>query len=108
MGFPVGRSHQKPRILFPGPELNFDLEPTNSTGEIMAAITRAKQWADQLQSGEALTLRDIARKEGLSVARISQLLPLARLKPAQIKQVQSGRRPSLRKLIQCARLPEQA
>lgn len=44
--FQVGRSRQKPRILFPGPELNLGLEPTNSTGETMAAVTRATQWAD--------------------------------------------------------------
>lgn len=74
--------------------------------ELLAAIDRARKWADQLRSGEAHSLGDIAAKEGLSIPRVSQLLPLANLTPTQIDGVRSRKRPSIRKLIDLARHSE--
>lgn len=103
MAFPFGRSDQKPRILFPRLACTPIAGGASPRCELLATVDRPKKWADQLRSGEVHSLGDIATKEGLSIPRVSQLLPLANLTPAQIDHIRSRKRPSIRKLIDLAR-----
>ena len=42
-------------------------------------IHKAQKWREMLHSGEVLTLSEIARKEGLSRARVTQIMNLLKL-----------------------------
>ena len=71
---------------------------------IEAGIDLAYRWADGLQRGRWKTLADVAQAHGVSVARVSQLLPLGRFASEELMRVaRSMKRPSLRKLIVWAR-----
>lgn len=49
---------------------------------------RARRWQQALRSGQFRTLREIAAEEGITVARVSQLLTLNRISPQALHQIQ--------------------
>ena len=56
-------------------------------------IAQAKLWFDQLASGEANSVQDIARQEKVFDTEISRILPLAFLAPAIVEDILHGRQP---------------
>ena len=71
---------------------------------IEAGIDLAHRWADGLEGGRWKTLADVAQAHGVSVARVSQLLPVGQIPAEELMRVaRSLTRPSLRRLIVWAR-----
>jgi len=60
---------------------------------LIKAVVRAHKWFDDLLSGRAKSLRDIAESEGVSDRYVSHLMPLAFLSPDIIEAILSGSQP---------------
>lgn len=72
----------------------------------MEVVWRVRSWAEELKTGEIRSRAEIARREYITAARVSQLWPLAALNNEQVEHVQNSNRPgttSIRTLIQIAR-----
>ena len=82
MVLPVGRSVAQPAILFPFQYPEMIKPKISSVGSptvaVQNVITKVRGWAKALRTGEVTGLSVIARGEGISVARVSQLLVLDR------------------------------
>jgi ParB-like chromosome segregation protein Spo0J len=59
----------------------------------MKAIARGHVWFEQLASGEAATIADIARRENVTDRYVSALLKLAFLSPELVQAALEGREP---------------
>lgn len=67
-------------------------------------ILKVRRWARQLREHQVPSLSTIANKEGISVARVSQLLALDRLPDADVEPLlRSMKRISVRAAIGAAR-----
>ena len=103
LAFPVGRSKSAPCVVYPVTAI------TSPSGrapldQVEAGVELAHRWAEGLQRGRWKSLGDIARIHEVSVARVSQLLPLSHFTvPNLMAAARSMKRPSLRKLIVWAR-----
>lgn len=103
LAFPVGRSKSAPCVVYPVTAI------TSPSGrapldQVEAGVELAHRWAEGLQNGRWKSLGDIARIHEVSVARVSQLLPLSHFTvPNLMAAARSMKRPSLRKLIVWAR-----
>jgi len=74
-----------------------------------AVVVRVQSWAKQMSEGTVLTRSEVAKMEGITPARVSQLWPLSRIDKQQAEQFlrESSRRDiSLRALIGFARNTE--
>ena len=60
---------------------------------LVRAVARARRWADELVSGRRLSVREIAREEGLDGRSVRRLLPLGFLAPRIIEAIVEGRQP---------------
>jgi hypothetical protein len=72
-------------------------EPTSRTellveanAALIAAIARAYQWQEQLESGEFESLEDLAKDYGVNRGYVSRILPLTSLSPKTVDQIVSG------------------
>ena len=95
----------EPSVVYPpsAPAAARD-EGCSQLKQVEAAIELAHRWAEGLRKGRWKTLRDVAQAQGVSIARISQLLSLSLFSvPDSMAAAQSMKRPSLRKLIAWAR-----
>jgi len=75
---------------------------------MIKALARAHRWFGWLRDGEAASVSDIAREEGLQRAYVSSLLPLAFLAPEITAAVLGGDRPVGLTLDQLMRIATQA
>jgi hypothetical protein len=69
-------------------------------------VLKVRSWAAQLQEGRVRSCAEIARREGITRARVSQLWPLSEITREQADEVLTmikGREVSLRRLIRIAR-----
>jgi AraC-like DNA-binding protein len=57
---------------------------------LFAAIARAYQWQEQLESGEFASLEDLAKDFGVNRGYVSRILQLTSLSPTIIDQILSG------------------
>ena len=93
------------RLPEPGPELP---GPGGQRKDIInEALMRARSWMKELTVNPFLRRADIARREGLTRARVTQLLTLNRISPQAIQQIHqkiaAGKRPvSIRLLLRLA------
>ena len=62
----------------------------NSDPALINAVARARRWFDDLVSGRADSLRDIARAESVSDRYVGRLLPLAFLAPDIVEAILAG------------------
>ena len=62
-------------------------------GKLIALITQARQWWEQLSKGGVSTLREIARTTDLDEGDVSRFLPLAFLAPDIVEAILAGRHP---------------
>lgn len=82
----------RPRIVPPD---DFDTtEPRNQEPHVLRAIARAWDWRRRLDSGETMTIHDIAAAEKVSDRFVGRMLRLAYLSPAVLEQLLLQRRPS--------------
>jgi site-specific DNA recombinase len=61
---------------------------------LVRAIVLARRWSDQIASGSAASVREIARREGHDESYARQILPLAFLAPDLTETVLEGRQPA--------------
>ena len=69
-------------------------------------VLKVRSWAAQLQEGRVRSCAEIARREGITRARVSQLWPLSEITREQANEaltVSKGGEVSLRRLIRIAR-----
>ena len=72
-------------------------------------VLKIRAWAAQLQEGRVHSCAEIARREGITRARVSQLWPLSEITKEQVGEALSaskGREISLRRLIRIARISD--
>jgi hypothetical protein len=85
--------------------------PDNDGGvdpDVLRAIARAWSWRRRLESGEASTILDIARAEGVTDRFVSRMIRLAWLSPAVLEKLVLDRcspAVSIKDLIAAADLP---
>jgi site-specific DNA recombinase len=60
---------------------------------LLKALARAKHWFEELRSGRATSLDELAQRSGVGKRYISQLLPLAFLSPKVVEAIAAGRHP---------------
>ena len=60
---------------------------------LLKAVARARHWFEELRSGRASSLDELAQRAGVGKRYVSQLLPLAFLAPAVIDAIAAGRHP---------------
>jgi hypothetical protein len=87
VALPAGRSKASPSIFSPfcHPEVGGGTPAAVAPREqILATVAKVQQWARQLRLGYVCGLSAIAVGDGVSVARVSQLMVLERLAPEQI------------------------
>lgn len=61
----------------------------SKTPKAAELLKKAMEWKKLLESGEGVTQADIARSEGLSRARVTQIMDLLNLAPEILKQILS-------------------
>jgi len=60
---------------------------------LVKAIARARQWFEQVASGKAQSIAEIARAEGIGRRYVANLIPLAFLSPDIVASLLSGTQP---------------
>jgi site-specific DNA recombinase len=68
-------------------------EPTLVDETLIKIISNAHRWMQQLQSGAATTVVEIAKAETLDDGEVSRVLPLAFLAPDIVEAILNGRQP---------------
>ena len=58
------------------------------------AVARAHRWFDELSTGKARSLAEIAAREGLAVRYVGRLIRLAFLAPDIVESIVEGRQPT--------------
>jgi site-specific DNA recombinase len=61
---------------------------------LLKAVARAYRWFDELSTGKASSLAEIAAREGLAVRYIGRLIHLAFLAPDIVESIVEGRQPT--------------
>jgi site-specific DNA recombinase len=75
---------------------NDQAPPVASSAAILKAVARARLWYDQIVTGEAASIRDLARTHNLTPRYVRQILPFASLGPTAIQAIIEGQcRPSI-------------
>jgi len=59
----------------------------------LKAVARAHRWFDELSTGKAKSLAQIAKHEGLGVRYVGRLIRLAFLAPDIVESIMRGRQP---------------
>jgi len=74
-----------------------------------SVVLKVHSWLAQLREGSVRSCAEIARREGITPARVSQLWPLSEITRGQAEKAMAesnGRELSLRRLIRVARNPD--
>ena len=96
----------RPRIMAPDLEPHFQARVQDP--HILRALGRAWAWRRKLESGEAATIHDIAKAEGVTDRFVSRMMRLAYLSPDVLERLVTQREPaalSLNDLVTVADLP---
>lgn len=100
------RRNGRPKILPPEPEPDF--QTRSQDPHILRALGRAWAWRRRMESGEAATIRDIARAEKVTDRYVSRIMRLAYLSPDVLERLLLWRVPpsvSVNDLIKTSYLP---
>ncbi|MAF96636.1 MAG: hypothetical protein CMM60_12905 [Rhodospirillaceae bacterium] len=92
------------KLIISGP----GMEQRQPDPHLCYLIAQARNWFDQLASGEAASVRAIAQRENIYETEISRILPLAFLAPRIVEAIFDGRQPeelSLKGLKRLGPLP---
>lgn len=104
----MGRSKSEPAIFtpfqYPSLAQPVGVPAPSPTEEVRRQVAKVRGWAHQLRAHEVSGLGAIAKAEGISVARVSQLLVLDRLTAIEIEDVLKRlKRVSVRAMIHATR-----
>jgi site-specific DNA recombinase len=82
-------------LLAPASGNRQDLRPirADARARVVAALARARQWLDEILSGTANSIEEIAKREGCSPRKVNMRLSLAFLAPEIVKAAIEGRLP---------------
>lgn len=88
----------------PRPRGNPNPPKARRTPRVVELLRKAIEWQALLESGKAVNQADIARQEGITRARVTQVLGLLRLAPEIQEQIQSlpdiaGRSPVTERML---------
>ena len=61
---------------------------------LLKAVARAHRWFDEISTGKARSLAEIAAREGLAVRYVGRLIRLAFLAPDIVESIVEGRQPT--------------
>jgi site-specific DNA recombinase len=92
-------------VILATPEEEASGEPN---AVLVRQIAKARRWLSLLASGEAQSVREVARGEGLSASDVSRIIPLAFLSPELVEAIaegDAGPRLSVDALTRSGRLP---
>lgn len=78
------------KLVLPGPSN----DPSAPDPHLFTLLARAHRWRDQLASGAAITVSEIARRDGVDRSEVSLTLPLAFLAPGIVDAILAGRQPA--------------
>ena len=67
---------------------------TRVDSTLVKAIVRAHRWRDMLESGEYVTVRDLAKAEAINESYLGRVLRLTLLSPTLIEAILEGRQPA--------------
>ncbi|MHA6732034.1 recombinase family protein [Devosia sp. A369] len=81
----IRRRGPQMKMVVAGPD---NLRPDT---ELVAAVVRARRWAERLANGEVGSMTQLAAAENRSAAYISRILPLAYLAPRIVEDILSGK-----------------
>jgi site-specific DNA recombinase len=73
--------------------LEGDSNPSRIDLPLLKAVARARRWSDDLISGRAPSVDEIARREGLDRRSVRRLMPLGFLSPRVVEAIVEGRQP---------------
>ena len=62
--------------------------------KLIFLVARSREWFDRIAKGEATSVREIAREEGMDEGDVSRFLPLAFLAPDIVEAIFAGRQPT--------------
>ena len=79
------------KLVLPG----LALQTHSSTGDpaLIKAIARGRAWFEELATGRARSLQDLAKRDGISRRYIRRLVDLAFLSPELVEAILQGRQP---------------
>jgi len=100
------RRNGRPRIVPPEPAAH--IQCRRQDPHILRALGRAWAWRRQLESGQAMTINDIAKAEGVSDRFIGRMMRLAYLSPEVLERLLIHRQPpsvSINELVVVTYLP---
>ena len=83
----VGKAKARLSLVVPGKVT------TNPDAALIGVIAQARDWFDQLATGQAMSLSSIARAEGVTAAYVRQLIGAAFLAPDLVTRIVEGRQP---------------
>lgn len=69
-------------------------QPRRTDNTLVKALARAFRWKRMLESGEFVTLAELADREGIAPSYITRVLRLTQLEPGIIEAVLDGRQPA--------------
>ena len=61
--------------------------------KLIALVARSRYWIERIVRGDAATVREIARREGMDEGDVSRVLPLAFLAPDIVETILAGKHP---------------
>ncbi len=90
IGMSIKRRGVEMRLVIPGA----NTAASKADPALLKAIARARGWFDELITGRAISMVEIAQREGISDRYVSSLLPLAFLAPDIVEAIAAGRQPA--------------
>ncbi len=93
---PTLKHHVPIKMRRRGVEMRVVLDngPGNIDPVLLLAVAKGRMWFDQLTSGAVANLSEIAKRNGISSGRVSQLVKLAMLSPKIVQAIVEGRQPA--------------
>ncbi len=88
--FKLRRKGVEAKLVIPGA----GSENNEPDANLIRLIAEARSWFDELASGDAVSVNDIAARENIDAADVSRVLPLAFLAPDIVTKILSGEHPT--------------
>jgi len=80
-------------ILTPEGSPSSPFKPVKMHDALVKALVKAFQWKEQIESGQAQSMRDLARQEGKSHSYILKIIRLTLLSPDIVEAILNGKQP---------------
>ena len=90
-GSPSSGAVSKPELVLPG--LAQQNHSARYDPALIKAIARGRAWFEELASGRARSLQELAKRDGISRRYIRRLVNLAFLSPELVEAILQGRQP---------------